>query len=175
MEIQWGWPLEAVFPDAADQEKFKSFHREISEKNPAQRIAGAQELMEYLQTLRKQGVYVGIISNKPHALIEKDIQRYGWVDFFDTIVGSDDTPKRKPNPAALEAALKNYPVPNPSLREILYLGDTDTDVEFAKNTGITFIGIGNHITQTTHTGGRVRDLKEALEQIQARMCARQQG
>jgi phosphoglycolate phosphatase len=175
MEIQWGWPLERAFPDAADQAIFKSFHQEISEKSPAGRMDGAQELMEYLQTLRSQGIFVGIISNKPHALIEKDIQRFGWTGFFDTIVGSDDTPKRKPDAAALEAALKNYPQPAPSHRDILYLGDTDTDVEFAKNTGIQFIGIGDHITQMTHAGRRVKNLHEAKNQIQTLLRSRQQG
>lgn len=174
MQIQWGWPLEKVFPDPIDQDQFKAHHRRISLETPAPPMAGAHELIEYLQTLRARGIYVGIISNKPHHLIEEDCTRFGWNNSFDTIIGSDDTPKRKPHPAALESALTHYPAKGSlKKKQILYLGDTNTDIEFAKATQIPVIGVGNHITQSSQLCTKVLDLANAQQHIKQLMTAKQ--
>jgi phosphoglycolate phosphatase len=159
-----GKPLPVLFPNQADQDFFIETHRRLSQENPPPPIDGADALVNYLNTLRTHGVFVGIISNKPRENIEREMKQFGWDGMFDVIVGSNDVSAGKPNPEPLAKALAKHQQPiNP--QKIIYIGDTSTDAAFAKNCGIKFIGVGDKITSPLQPEERCNDLRELLSRI----------
>jgi HAD superfamily hydrolase (TIGR01509 family) len=90
-------------------------------------------------TLEKLNRYKkGVITNTPrdctiHILSKFDIRRY-----FDTIVTSDEVDKGKPNPDIIFKACKNLNV-NP--KDVLLVGDTESDIEAGKAAGCIVVGI----------------------------------
>lgn len=129
-------------------------------------IDNAEAFMDFLQNARKKGVYVGIVSNSRVPAIQRDLQKLGWDNYVDVIVASDSGIKSKPDPEAYKKALEHYP--NTKLRpsEVLYVGDANTDLKFARNTGMKFIGIGNKFTEPLEPKEHVSGLQEIITRLQ---------
>lgn len=158
--------LPILFPDPDDRQFFIDTHKRLSSENPPNALPGADSFVRYLNELRKNGIFVGIISNKPKANIEQEMKNYGWEKMFDVIIGSDNVAVGKPDPAPLAAALEHYPHKERlRQREILYVGDSNTDAAFAKNCAIQFLGIGNNFTLPLEPHEKCEDLHEALQRI----------
>ena len=81
---------------------------------------------ELLNSLTDRKVKITVLSNKPHKYTKQCIEGFLPDWDFDVIFGQRDDVPRKPDPAgALEIAEKL----NLSPSDILYLGDTDVDME----------------------------------------------
>ncbi|MFK7868989.1 MAG: HAD-IA family hydrolase [Roseobacter sp.] len=89
--------------------------------------------MEAVETLKSTGFGVGICTNKPEALAEKLMQRLGVRDAFQSLVGADTLPVRKPDPEPLfEAARRAGGIAN----GCILIGDSDTDRNTARAAGV---------------------------------------
>lgn len=92
---------------------------------------------EMLDALSANGVKLGILSNKPHALTVQCVEGYLSAWTFDCVFGQRETVPRKPDPAgAFEAAEVMGVKPS----ETLYLGDTGTDMHTARAAGMFAVG-----------------------------------
>lgn len=99
--------------------------------------AGAEELLAYLFSL---GVPMGVVSNKRHDLLEKEIEHLGWGRYFGSVVGAGEAIEDKPSSAPLELALARHGgVPEGA--EIWYAGDTELDLLCATGVGARMIYI----------------------------------
>lgn len=160
-----------LFGDRAD-EALNIFrdanHRLNADKIKHDLMAGADQLLPFLSALhKKQHVYLGIISNKPSALIRKELAELGWENMIDVVVGSNDVEHNKPSPAAMEKALENFPHRDQlKKRDILYIGDTNSDVRFARNVGCRIIGVGDKITAPLKEEEAAIDLDSVLTRLQ---------
>jgi phosphoglycolate phosphatase len=95
---------------------------------------GVPELLDGLAT---RGIARGILSNKPHDMTLQCVQGYLARWPFGVVLGQREHVARKPDPqGALEAA--NILQVKPT--EILYLGDTATDMETARAAGMFAVG-----------------------------------
>ena len=83
-------------------------------------------------TLRAQGYAVGICTNKPAALAEDPLQKLGVRDAFDSLVGADTLPVRKPDPAPLGEAVRRA---GGDLARTCLVGDSETDRKTAAAAG----------------------------------------
>lgn len=93
---------------------------------------------EMLDALVARGFKLGILSNKPHALTVQCVDGYLSTWRFDCVFGQRDNVPRKPDPAgALEAAEVMQVRP----ADVLYLGDTGTDMETARAAGMFACGV----------------------------------
>lgn len=128
-------------------------------------IPGAEEFMAYLQEARRNGTYVGIVSNSRTAAIQRELRQLGWEDTMDVVVASDSGMKAKPDPEAYYKALEKCPHEKLRPSDVLYVGDANIDLQFARNTGIKFLGIGNKFTLDTEPG----ELTSGLEEITKRL------
>jgi len=73
---------------------------------------------------------VGLISNFDHPPhIHRYLSKYKMKSFFDTIIISGEVGVKKPDPKIFEPALAET---NLNSDEIIYIGDTDEDIEAAK-------------------------------------------
>lgn len=94
-------------------------------------------ISELLQELRRKGLKIGILSNKRHDFMEMVISHFFPGFVFDAIEGSGSKFPKKPDPTgALDIARRFGLKPD----EIIYCGDSDTDMMTAKAAGMLAIG-----------------------------------
>ncbi|SIO51590.1 phosphoglycolate phosphatase [Rhodovulum sp. ES.010] len=86
-----------------------------------------------VERLRRAGYAVGICTNKPEGLAEVLLGRLGVRELFDSLVGADTLPVRKPASAPYRAAVERAGGDVP--RSIL-VGDSETDRETARAAGV---------------------------------------
>jgi phosphoglycolate phosphatase len=93
---------------------------------------------ELLDALSARNLPMAILSNKPHAFTLAITARYLRRWSFAAVLGARDGHPRKPDPgAALEisTALGLRPA------EVLYAGDTNTDMQTARRAGMYAVGV----------------------------------
>ena len=100
--------------------------------------------VEILEKLQDMGVMIGINSNRFTDSIETFVEKfYSDIDFF-MIIGHDFDYPSKPDP---HAVLKMIEKADISLDDAIYIGDSGTDIQTAKNAGIDCVivrwGYGN--------------------------------
>ncbi|MDH3620060.1 MAG: phosphoglycolate phosphatase [Gammaproteobacteria bacterium] len=87
-----------------------------------------------LKTLHSAGIRVGLCSNKPDDLCRMLVRNFTLEEYFDEILGSGGELPRKPDPAPLLSIIERLGVP---LDDVLYVGDSETDVTTARNAGVS--------------------------------------
>lgn len=94
---------------------------------------------ELLHTLKDAGMYLAMVSNKPHPAV-CDLCEVFFPQTFDVVIGESKERKRKPAPDMTEAAIAQV---NESLArdDVVYIGDSEVDVETAKNAGVGLIAV----------------------------------
>ena len=89
--------------------------------------------MDAVDALKTHGFGVGICTNKPEGLADQLLRELGVLEAFQSLVGADTLPVRKPDPAPLrEAVLRLGGDP----ARCLLVGDSDTDGNTARNAGV---------------------------------------
>ena len=83
--------------------------------------------------LRSIGYRTGICTNKPEVLAVDLVQRLGLSDLFDSLIGADTLPTRKPDPAPYVQAVK---AAGGIVERSLIVGDTETDRKTAIAVGV---------------------------------------
>ena len=94
---------------------------------------------EVLDALRAQGSAVAVVSNKGAATLEESLTRLGLRTYVQLLVGDGSYPERalplKPSPLLYEQVIRPYFAPILPAATLM-LGDTTTDLRFARNCGI---------------------------------------
>lgn len=99
---------------------------------------------ETIRFLKNKGIKVGIISSKYRYRIEETLMKAELQNVFDYIVGGQDVIYQKPHSEGIIKAVEKF---NYKLDEILYVGDSLTDAETAKNSGVDFIAALTGVTK----------------------------
>lgn len=92
---------------------------------------------ELLAALKEKGLKIAVLSNKPHDQTIDVIETLFGKGYFDIIQGQKDALPIKPDPAGVFAILKQL---NLTAEDILYLGDTATDMKTGKSAGAFTVG-----------------------------------
>jgi len=93
---------------------------------------------ETVLALRAAGQRLGIVSSKYRYRIERILAESGLASQFEVIIGGEDVPQHKPDPAGLLLALQRLNLPAP---EVLYVGDHPVDAEAASRAGLPFMAV----------------------------------
>ena len=93
---------------------------------------------EMLAELKKLGVKTAILSNKPDSTAKKVAEALFEDGLIDLCYGGRDGIALKPDPEGVYAILDEL---NVDKSEVLYVGDTATDIKTAKNAELTNIGV----------------------------------
>lgn len=91
-----------------------------------------------LQEAKAMGISVNVLSNKPHIQVQEIIPHYFKDQPFDLLYGKMDGLKAKPDPGLLLKMMEDLKV---SKDQVLYIGDTRTDIETAMNAKLDSIGV----------------------------------
>jgi phosphoglycolate phosphatase len=92
---------------------------------------------DFLARLRDAGMPLALISNKRGHFLRAEVAHLGLAEHFLVIVGAEDTPRDKPDPAPFHFAMQNNVMHK--LSQMWYIGDTVTDMHFARNCGLTAV------------------------------------
>lgn len=112
---------------------FKS-HYELHKQDKTAPYSG---IMELLEALAKKGVQMGIVSNKFDVAV-KELNAFYFGEYIDVAIGESAKVAKKPAPDAVYQALEEMGV---AKDDVLYVGDSETDVMTAKNAGVAMIGV----------------------------------
>jgi phosphoglycolate phosphatase len=94
-------------------------------------------IMELLLDLNRFNYKIAIVSNKYDAAV-KELSRTYFGNLFPVAIGETPEIKRKPAPDSIYTAVKEL---GSDLRSAVLVGDSETDVQTAKNAGIPCIGV----------------------------------
>jgi pyrophosphatase PpaX len=98
-----------------------------------------------LATLKADGCTLGLVTAKRRATVELAFERLPLAQFFDVVVGGDETTRHKPDPAPLHLALERlHAEPDAAA----YVGDSPYDMQAARAGGLYAVGV---------TWGRIHD------------------
>lgn len=114
-------------------ETFKSYyaaHSDIKTKP-------YEGMIELLQLLKSKGNKLALVSNKADSVV-KELVDSMFKGLFDFVLGQSDDIKKKPAPDMVELAINSL---NMTKEESVYIGDSEVDLETAKNTGIDCIAV----------------------------------
>jgi len=124
-------------------------HYEIHKENKTAPFDGMVETLEYLQ---KKGILLAVATNKPQMLLPDLMHHYFPTIKWAAVFGNRKGLPVKPNPQIVLEILEHIqnntsmyditPSSPPVINKenILFVGDTDVDMETAKNAGITKVG-----------------------------------
>ena len=92
--------------------------------------------MDAVRTLKARGYAVGICTNKPIRQAEDLMTLLGVRQEFDSLLGADSLPVRKPDPEHLRECVRRAGA-DPA--KTVLIGDTKTDRDTARNAGVPCI------------------------------------
>ena len=140
---QIGYPLFNMFVNlgvdtsmANDYVKvYKENYRQIHTQKTLL-LNGAKEAIEKAY---KSGAILGVVTTKTGIYSKELLEHFGLMQYFGTLVGSEDVKKHKPNPEPIYLALERLCVTKGS--NTYMIGDTCMDILAAKNADIKGIGV----------------------------------
>lgn len=94
-------------------------------------------ISETLSVLSDRGILLGVISNKPQLMAERVVAGCFEKVFFKDVLGQSERLPLKPDPALFTETMQRHGL-LPS--EVIYAGDSDTDLMFAGNAGVAAVG-----------------------------------
>lgn len=114
-------------------EVFKEKYNEILLDN-AYVYDGIKDALDFL---RKKGIKLAVVTNKPHICAVKMVEALFGKGYFDVIIGATEDVAKKPDPYTANLALKRLGC---SPEEAIFFGDSDVDIYTARNAGIEGVG-----------------------------------
>lgn len=114
-----------------------TLYREIFRENCMYQVRPYDGIPELLAALRAREVKIAVLSNKPHAETVNVIETLFGKNCFDVIQGQKENVPIKPSPEGVFRIMEQFEM---TAEDMLYLGDTATDMKTGKNAGIFTIG-----------------------------------
>ncbi len=132
--------IERGVPDGTSEEKIKeaySFFIKHYSAHCADKTEPYSGITELLKKLRADGIKTAVVSNKADSAVNELCDKY-FKGLFDISIGEREGVRRKPAPDSVNEVLKQLGL---SREEAVYIGDSDVDVETAKNADMVCIGV----------------------------------
>lgn len=112
---------------------FNAYYKE----HCADRTRPYEGVIKVIREVRRRGIKTAVVSNKSDFAVQDLVNVY-FDGLFDLSVGAKEGIRKKPAPDSVNAVLKALDVPR---EYALYVGDSDVDIETAKNAGMSCISV----------------------------------
>lgn len=112
-------------------------YKELFQKGCMYQVKPYEGIRELLAALKEKEVALAVLSNKPHAETIRVIETLFGKDYFDVIQGQKKDAAIKPSPEGVFQILEQLAL---APEDILYLGDTATDMKTGKSAGAFTVG-----------------------------------
>lgn len=94
-------------------------------------------IIKLLEILNKKGIKINVLSNKPDVFTNLMVEHFFGGFNFEAVFGERENIKRKPDPSACFEIAK---INNIDISDFVYVGDSDIDMQTAKNANIFAVG-----------------------------------
>ena len=133
--------IERAIPNGIENEHFEDCLETFKnhyKKNMYNKTAPYKGITETLKTLKKQNIRIAVVSNKFDLAVKELCKRY-FKDLIQVAIGENEADgiRKKPAPDSVLKALKEL---NLNINNSIYIGDSETDVQTAKNANLECIG-----------------------------------
>lgn len=132
--------VERAVPAGTSEEKIAQVFNvflEYYEIHSADNTSPYPGILELVEKLKKSGIKTAVSTNKADVPAQ-ELGREYFNGIFDLIVGQQDGLKVKPAPDSVNKILSILDIQK---KDAIYIGDSDVDVQTAKNSGLDFIGV----------------------------------
>ena len=132
--------VERAVPSGTSEEKIAQVldvFLEYYEIHSADNTSPYPGILELVEKLKKSGIKTAVSTNKADVPAQ-ELGREYFNGIFDLIVGQQDGLKVKPAPDSVNKILSILDIQK---EDAIYIGDSDVDVQTAKNSGLDFIGV----------------------------------
>lgn len=132
--------VERAVPSGTSEEKIAQVldvFLEYYEIHSADNTSPYPGILELVEKLKKSGIKTAVSTNKADVPAQ-ELGREYFNGIFDLIVGQQDGLKVKPAPDSVNKILSILDIQK---KDAIYIGDSDVDVQTAKNSGLDFIGV----------------------------------
>lgn len=132
--------IERGVPSGTDAESVSRVHENFTayyKVHCADKTKPYENIPELLKKLRENGVKTAVVSNKADYAVQDLCVQY-FEGLFDAAVGEREGVRKKPAPDSVNAVLEKLGV---NRENSVYIGDSDVDVETARNSGMNCIAV----------------------------------
>ncbi|WP_264229745.1 prolipoprotein diacylglyceryl transferase [Acholeplasma laidlawii] len=137
-------------------------YREINEVNHKVKVESFENALIVLKTLKEHDYLIGIVSSKIHKFVKLGLEQNDLMQYVDVIIGSDESPKHKPDPLPINMALERL---NVSPSNAAYVGDHPNDILAAKAANVKSIGVGYSVHYEALLGAKPDVVVDNLEKL----------
>lgn len=116
--------------------------------------------VEVLNSLKKRGTKLAVATNMKSRNVKVFFSEFGLDKYFDKVCTISDVEKGKPHPDQVECILKDT---GAKRKETLMVGDSKSDLDFAKNAGVKLALLDSPWNQSFRPDYRIKKLEELLE------------
>lgn len=132
--------MELCIPEGLENSRYDKcladFRKHYSE-NMQNKTGAYEEIMELLEELSKKGYKLAIVSNKFDDAV-KGLNQVYFGEYVKVAIGESELVKRKPAPDSVFKALEEL---GSTADKAVYVGDSEVDVQTARNAGILSVGV----------------------------------
>lgn len=132
--------MERAVPDGLSNPLFEKTYHDFRQHYMSHNLDTTHPypgVMEMLGSLRNRGKKIAVVSNKFYAATQ-ELCRHFFGDLVDVAIGEREDIRKKPAPDTVLEALIQM---NVGKEKAVYIGDSDVDVETAKNSGMPCISV----------------------------------
>ena len=102
------------------------------------------QAQETLETLKDNDKHLAILTSKHIGQMQYTLEAFNLTQFFDVVVGDGSLNQKKPHRSCVDHIWKTISHPISAERTVM-IGDSEVDVQMAKNAGITMIAVGHGV------------------------------
>lgn len=122
--------------DPATAQELLVVYREYNHKIHDQMVAPFAGMEDALAACKRQGLALGVVTSKLHALAWHGLEVTGLSEYFDFLIGPDDWPEHKPKPGPI---LRGCQLMGISPETCAYVGDSPFDIQAGNAAGAVSI------------------------------------
>lgn len=95
-------------------------------------------VVETLTRLKEAGLALAVCTNKPSGATRVVLAKLGLAEFFDVVIGANDTPALKPDPIHIQVILDHLGV---AADQAVMVGDSYNDIAAARAAGVATVAV----------------------------------
>jgi phosphoglycolate phosphatase len=123
-------------PSEAEVDRGLAYFREFYAEHLLDHTRPYPGVVEALAALGRR--HLAVLTNKPIRFTVPIVERLGLAPHFERVYGEDSFPRKKPDPMGLAFLLEEF---SAGPREALMVGDSQIDVQTARNAGTWSCGV----------------------------------